>query len=42
VINKAKASGLINEIRPLLEKLKEINFRISDNILESLLKRNNE
>ena len=42
VINKAKASGLIDEIKPLLEKLKEINFRISDNILETLLKRNNE
>jgi len=42
VINKAKTSGLIDEIKPLLEKLREVNFRISDNILESLLKRNNE
>lgn len=42
VINKAKVFGLIDEIKPLLEKLKEINFRISDNILESLLRRNNE
>jgi predicted nucleic acid-binding protein len=42
VINKAKASGLIDEIKPLLEKLRESNFRISDTIIESLLKRNNE
>jgi len=42
VINKAKASGFIDEIKPLLEKLREFNFRISDTIVESLLKRNNE
>ena len=42
VINKAKALGLIDKIKPLIEKLRETNFRISDNIIENLLSRNDE
>lgn len=42
VINKAKELGIINKIKPLIEQLREIDFRVSENIIENLLKRNNE
>jgi predicted nucleic acid-binding protein len=42
VINKAKELGIINKIKPLVEQLRENDFRVSENIVENLLKRNNE
>jgi predicted nucleic acid-binding protein len=42
VINKAKGLGYINKIKPLIDKLKATDFRISDKILDNLLKRNGE
>lgn len=42
VIDKAKSLGIIFEIKPLLEKLRETNFRIADNIIADLLRRNEE
>ena len=42
VINKAKSIGVINEIKPLIEKLKLTDFRISDKVVDTLLKKNNE
>lgn len=42
IIHKAKEIGMINEIRPYLEKLKKYNFRIAGNIEEELLRMNNE
>jgi len=42
VINKAKEIGVIKKIRPYIEKLQKTDFRISENIIENLLKRNNE
>ena len=42
VINKAKSLGLIDRIKPLLDKLQETDFRVSDNVIKSLLARNGE
>ena len=42
VINKAKSSGYISSIKPLLDKLQETDFRVSDNIIKDLLRRNGE
>lgn len=42
VINKAKSIGLISKIRPLIEKLKLADFRISDKVVKALLNKNNE
>jgi predicted nucleic acid-binding protein len=42
VINKAKQIGAIDNVKPLFEKLKSTNFRISDNIIEEMLRRNDE
>jgi len=42
MINKAKELGIIDKIKPLIEQLRETDFRISENIIENLLKRNNE
>jgi predicted nucleic acid-binding protein len=42
VINKAKSIGVIDKIKPLIEKLKFTDFRISDKVVEILLKKNNE
>lgn len=39
VINKAKNLGIISKIKPLLDQLQETNFRISDKVLQDLLKR---
>jgi predicted nucleic acid-binding protein len=42
IIHKAKQIGVVDKVKPLIEKLQETNFRISGNIIEELLKRNNE
>ena len=42
VIHKAKQMGVIEKVKPLIEKLQATNFRISENIINELLKKNNE
>ena len=42
VINKAKQIGVLEEVRPIIEKLMETDFRISENIIEEILRKNNE
>jgi len=42
VILVAKQLGVINNVKPLLDKLITTNFRISANIIDELLKKNNE
>jgi len=42
VIHKAKQMSIIKKIKPLIDKLLETDFRISDNIIDELLKLNNE
>ena len=42
IIHKAKQIGVIDKIKPLLDKLKATNFRISENIIHELLQKNNE
>jgi predicted nucleic acid-binding protein len=42
VIHKARQLSVINKVRPLIEKLKLTDFRIADNIVEEILKLNNE
>ena len=42
VINKAKENRLVDEIKPLIEELQAVGFRISGDIIEELLKKNNE
>ena len=42
VINKAKQLGVIDAIRPLIEKLLLTDFWISENVVNELLKLNNE
>jgi predicted nucleic acid-binding protein len=42
VINRAKQFGIIEEILPIIIKLKKTNFRISENVLLDLLRKNNE
>jgi len=42
VIHKAKQLGLINAIRPLIEKLLQTDFRISENVINELFRLNNE
>lgn len=42
VIHKAKHLGIINEIKPLIDKLLLTNFRISDIVVAELLRLNNE
>lgn len=42
VIHKSKEMGIIPKVRPLIEKLQETNFRISEHIIEELLRLNNE
>lgn len=42
VISKAKKSGIIKEVKPLLEKIQKTNFRISKNIIREVLRINNE
>ncbi len=42
VITKAKQIGVLKNVKPLIEKLQTTNFRISENIIVELLKRNDE
>jgi predicted nucleic acid-binding protein len=42
IINKAKKIGIIDKIKPLIDKLLITNFRISQNIIDELLMMNNE
>jgi predicted nucleic acid-binding protein len=42
VINKAKELHIIDRIKPVIDQLRDSDFRISENIIENLLKRNNE
>lgn len=42
IIHKAKEIGAIKYIKPIIEKLRETNFRISENIVQELLELNNE
>ncbi|PWH85349.1 DUF3368 domain-containing protein [Brumimicrobium oceani] len=42
VIHKAKQMSHITEVKPLIDKLLLTDFRIADNIIEEILKLNNE
>jgi predicted nucleic acid-binding protein len=42
VINKAKSIGVIDKIKPIIEKLKSTDFRISEKVVEALLRKNKE
>jgi predicted nucleic acid-binding protein len=42
VINKAKELQIIDRIKPIVDQLRGTDFRISENITNDLLKRNNE
>jgi predicted nucleic acid-binding protein len=42
VINKAKSEGIIEKIKPIIELLRKTDFRISNNVIQNLLDRNNE
>ncbi len=42
IIQKARQEGLIKKIRPLIEKLLIHEFWIGENIVEELLRKNNE
>jgi predicted nucleic acid-binding protein len=42
VISKAKQIGVISAVRPFIDSLLLTDFRISENIIEELLKLNNE
>ncbi len=42
VIHKAKQIGVIDKVKPLIDKLLSTDFRISNNIVIELLKMNNE
>lgn len=42
VIHKAKQLLIIEEVKPLIEKLLSTDFRIADNIVEAILKLNSE
>lgn len=42
IIHKAKQAGLIFKVRPLIEKLKETDFRISENVIDEILKLSGE
>ena len=42
IIHKAKQAGLIFKVRPLIEKLKETDFRISEHVIGEILKLSGE
>ncbi len=42
VIHKAKEMAIIDKVKPLIDKLLDTNFRISDSVIEELLKLSNE
>ena len=42
VINKAKEIGVLEKVRPIIKKLLATDFRISENIVDEMLRKNNE
>ena len=42
VIHKAKQMKIIDKVKPLIDKLMLTDFRVADNIIEEILKLNNE
>lgn len=42
VIHKAKQMSIIDKVRPLIDKLLLTDFRIADNIIQEILRLNNE
>uniref|UniRef100_UPI00404B19BC DUF3368 domain-containing protein n=1 Tax=Flavobacterium sp. TaxID=239 RepID=UPI00404B19BC len=42
VIHKAKQMSVINEVKPLIDKLMQTDFRIAQHIIDEILKLNNE
>ena len=42
VLSKAKDLGVLKQIRPIVDKLRETDFRISEKILEALLEKHGE
>ncbi len=42
VIHKARQMSLIEKVKPFIDKLLQTDFRIADNIIEEILKLNNE
>lgn len=42
IIHKAKKTGVIKKVKPLIDKLLETNFRISEKIIKELLRINEE
>jgi len=42
VIHKAKQMAVINKVKPLIDKLLLTDFRVADNVIEEILKLNNE
>ena len=42
VIHKARQMSIIEKVRPLIDKLLLTDFRIADNIIEEILRLNNE
>ena len=42
VINRAKQMGFLDKIKPIIDKLQETDFRISENIVNELLRINDE
>jgi predicted nucleic acid-binding protein len=42
IIHKAKQLGFIDKIKPVLQNLLDTDFRISQHIIDELLKLNNE
>ena len=42
VISRAKQMSIIDKVKPLIDKLMLTDFRIADNIIEEILKLNNE
>lgn len=42
IISRAKEIGVINKVKPFVEKLKKSNFWISEELIDNFLKRNQE
>ena len=42
VIHKAKQLSIIDKVRPMIDKLLLTDFRVADNIIDEILKLNNE
>ncbi len=42
VIHKAKQMSVIDKVKPLIDKLLLTDFRVADNVIEEILKLNNE